>query len=164
MLMHWCNFCQTYHSSASCYHPGRPASTPGYAFLANKGLASFGNEMKHPHEMTDEKLIRAVAEDVMGGRENNYFFSEEHGLAFGPIPNDPQHRLQVWNPLTNANHRDMVVGRLHELGWYAEFNNRVPSGTWSIRLYKYQEPNNPVAINGNLGRAVCEAALEATKT
>jgi hypothetical protein len=107
--------------------------------------------------MDDIELIRNIAVEVMEWHicNTNQWYNKYGQLEF--IEGS-------WNPLTNANHWMMVVKRLHKLGWFIQLNNRVPSGEWSARLFKYQELNQPLAINEIIGHAVCLAALEAVRS
>jgi len=115
--------------------------------------------------MTDEELVREVAEKVMEWDKAGW-----NGQRYTRwLPRKPpSYEIGAWNPLTDANHRDMVVEKMREKGWVVEINNYIGwnnnrPNAWAVRFKKYQEPNQPYAANINLGHAVVLAALAAVK-
>ena len=113
--------------------------------------------------MTDDELISAVAEEVMGWKQ----YTMSHGFYHvGPQYGLDSSRKEVayddtWNPLTNANHWIMMVERMIDLGWFVELSwlGGSPDG-WRARFHKLAPTdNNFYAYDDKIGRAICLAAL-----
>ena len=124
-------------------------------------------------KLTDEELVYAVAQEVMGWHivpavEYEYLVTEYSRKVILP----PQYFYgekhvgspECWQPIKDANHRDMVVERIRTLGWtfriwaysYGEYRVHFGDDTAARRESCH-------AVSNNLGRAVCEAAIEAVR-
>jgi hypothetical protein len=107
--------------------------------------------------MTDKELEKAIAVEVMG-----YYWCNAEGYNLNI---DRVATPSNWRPLTNANHRDMVVERMRELGWYISIEPTPDRYLATILLYGIDETVS--AIGGEKhkkpGHAVCLAALKAVR-
>jgi hypothetical protein len=131
--------------------------------------------------MTDAELVRAVAIEVMGwviieDRQIEYPIRVGNGkeelfeLKCEPEYYDekgPVYSEKHWNPLTNANHRDMVVEAMREKGWECMESNE-PSFSSIMEgsfLAKFVNRFDEIftCLGKTRGRAVCLAALEAVR-
>lgn len=152
-----------------------------------------------PSEMTDEQLVRAVAEEVMGwkppktkpvGRyvqvlededlkigkvigwrsENGKFYDNKEWDDYHywrdsdgeivKIDGRYQYGRLDFYPLTNANHRDMVVEAMRTKGWWCRTLTMTIS--YEVEFYESKRTSG-YSWDDNLGRATCEAALEAVR-
>jgi len=117
--------------------------------------------------MTDEELVREIAQKVMGwtrqhasasDKGNGYWIGND---AFEIIGQNMYRITGDWNPLTNANHTMMVVERMRELG----FNFKVWAyHDWKgieVGFSKYRYPN--LTKSESFGHAVCLASLKAVE-
>src|SRR5512139_1373000 len=112
----------------------------------------------NPSEMTDEELTKAISEEVMGWKPQNWMGSYWEIWSFGPGKGCIKTR--DWQPLTRPDHWWMLVERMVELGWDYKCERRSGSSDYLVLFYKFlQWPNkNYECRYHNLGRAVCEAA------
>jgi len=113
--------------------------------------------------MTDQELIYAVAVEVMG-----WEWSDKAKAFIVPDPDGSGWSQYIdWNPLTNANHRDMVVEHFTDQGYIVDLTYIPMTDRWECRL---SEP--PATQSGDWwlvanesaptqGHAVCKAAWEA---
>lgn len=115
-------------------------------------------------QLSDSDLTCLVVKKVMGIKltQSNWWIGHMDGHNEDKV---------AFSPLTNANHRDMVVERMRELGWYV-FITDEPShfphseegqlGDWSCEFSgKPREVYE--SVHKNLSRAVLEAALMAVR-
>jgi len=113
--------------------------------------------------MTDEELIKAVAEKVMGwefypGETNripDYWYDQNASRDYRFVM-----PTSDWNPLTNANHTMMVVERMRELG----FNFWIEAQVGTPWIVMFHMPLKGVVgrhEHENVGHAVCLAAIKA---
>lgn len=125
--------------------------------------------------MTDQKIIRAVAEKVMGWfylpphQENVGEWGVLHIFEAEWKTEDGRHVFyeREWNPLTNPAHWMLVVERMRELGWRCKiesfpdnwgatfFKDRISVDAMSDIHEEYYE------FNTNLGHAICETSIKA---
>lgn len=118
--------------------------------------------------MTDSELIRAVADKVMGWRllpasgimNQNFWEDRQENFKFWA---EEGYESNVFNPLTNANHWMMVVERMRGLGWKGfRLQRFCLDKKFGVHFWKEIEIDGPVVYAfGDLGHAVCEAALRA---
>ena len=113
--------------------------------------------------MTDEELIEAIATEVMGW---------EHGIKNQPDTyyegfwfKDSKRIIhkETWQPLTDANHRDMVVEEMIAKGFTLKLGRGLTVQgllTWA-RFTK--EPYSSYHHDKNTGHAVCLAARDAMR-
>ena len=95
--------------------------------------------------MTDEQIMKALC-PIMGWEYKN---------ILGPCG---EMDGKIYFPLENANHRDMVVEQMRELGWYCKityYKYIVEVEFWKVRGNSYVESHDEP------GYAVCLAALKA---
>lgn len=127
--------------------------------------------------MTDEELIMAVAQEVMGWTANQnlsvdadlHITGDGRLWWYGSYTQQKQYSYTLatseeWNPLLNANHWMMVVGRMRELGWeFTMYYGTDKDGLideWAC----FEKDNFSSKIYGSpIGHAVCEAALKAVR-
>ena len=115
--------------------------------------------------MTDAELIRQVAEKVMdfsplGSDPMPVAYQDGHGPTYSI---EPSEFLDQFNPLTNANHRDMVVERMREKGYTLSlgYGDTIQGILTWVRFTK--EPHTCYSHHKNPGHAVAMAALAALK-
>lgn len=119
--------------------------------------------------MTDQELVRLVAEKVMEWRVEpaeaiSLGLNDEDIEEYCHKPEywfDEQNKartLKMFQPLTNANHRDMVVEAMRTKGYWC----RVLVLPTKIDVEFYQpDGNSGHDYHDDTGHAVCLAALEA---
>ena len=73
--------------------------------------------MTKPADMTDTELVEAVAWEVMGWERMLTAWKTKGGLM----------RPDDWNPTYNANHRDEVMERMRELGFWMQIKSPWPA-------------------------------------
>ncbi len=76
--------------------------------------------MTEPEDMKPEELVRFLAVEGMGrtGGIESAPDSPGHEKMFWFVYFDDEANIdECWNPLSDANDRDMLVERMRELGW-----------------------------------------------
>lgn len=145
-------------------------------------------------KMTDQKLIEIVAVEVMGWKiispygEQIWVPKEIDYLKDRKFTYLPK---SIWCPLTNANHRDMVVERMSYFNWschihtpscteeikynLVQFRTHAPNCQWQPKPDEWGGPfpNSYICSHypkttdwvrhESIGHAVCLAALEAVR-
>ena len=119
--------------------------------------------------MTDAELVRLVAEKVMEWElvasvdppfQGNVF-KDKDGWLHITDPNFNGVAPDVFWPLTNADHRDMVVEAMREKGWNCLSDNA--ERKWYVKFVRHGKVPKD-SFNESKGHAVClaaEAALDA---
>jgi hypothetical protein len=116
--------------------------------------------------MTDEELIREVAEKVMGWTTSfhadpDYRWWCSKDTNFCNCPDVMIIKCAEWNHLTNANHMMLVVERKRELGYTLSlgYGDTIQGILTWVRFTK--EPHTCYSHHKNPGHAVAIAALKA---
>lgn len=115
--------------------------------------------------MTDEELIRAVAEKVMGAFENYTYITEDiWEIKVKTVKcwvMEDGTELIGWNPINKPRHWMVVVERMIELGFTLKlgYGKTIQGVLAWVRFTS--EPYSTYCHNKQIGRAVCEAALKA---
>lgn len=108
--------------------------------------------------MTDEELVREVAEKVMEWDKAGW-----NGQRYTRwLPRKPpSYEIGAWNPLTDANHRDMVVEKMREKGW----SYQIEEGPYILSRCRFFKVGKHLdwVNNNDLGHAVVLATLAAVK-
>ena len=115
--------------------------------------------------MTDEKLVRAVAEEVMGWKSlgpNTVpdAYQDGDGEIYNTVELTCFHKH--FFPIIDAKSWMMVVERMMELGYGIDIGNRWRE--WSVDLsHNTDADKSVIERDENIGRAICLAALEAVR-
>jgi len=114
--------------------------------------------MTPAEQLSDEQLVKAAAVEIMGWRY-------VHNTCRSGWLDPTSKRLRYpWNPLTDANDRDMVVERMDEMGWLYEHRTYHRPSKHRIRFWMPGIPSTPYWGDApNPGRAVLIAALKAVR-
>lgn len=105
--------------------------------------------------MTDQELIIAAAEKVMGWKASP---PDEFGNTIG-YDGDTQRWLgQHWNPLGSDADAFMLVDELTAQGWYLKLGGPSP---WGARFWHSTRPGMFDAVDHARRRAIVLAALHA---
>ena len=108
--------------------------------------------------MTDQEIIRAVADKIMVWDNDGASWHEIGSLVW-------RIGFDEWNPLTNLNHAFMVAEKMREEGWYCSLNNS--DDEWEIEFTKLdgrflvKEDTYIYGRHQEIGHAICLAALKA---
>lgn len=123
-----------------------------------------------PEDMTDEELVKYLAVEVMGWEIEDIFPAIAAANGFAPstqwvLPGGK--RIKRWNPLADANDRDMLVERMRETHGWALGVRPIFGTDWVCQAI----PHINICMAGGVyefdlradtpGMAVCLAAAEA---
>ena len=114
--------------------------------------------------MTDDELIRAVAEEVMGYKEDirtldirGYYRNVRVWIS----PNEDAIPYNDFDPIDDISHAWMVVERMRELGWAFKIWS-YHAGEFNVFFMNDMRNGEEFrAVDGTAGRAICLAAWEA---
>lgn len=115
-----------------------------------------------PSEMTDEQLIEAVLTEVLEYQEGVHYTKPIYGSTgqytdFYLLQNG---RVTYSWRLDDPYHWMMVVEKMREKGWITRID--IFSHAIEIQFYNRRGPAF-CETNESIGRAICEAALEAVR-
>ena len=117
----------------------------------------------------DQKLVREVVEKVMeclvtykGYGHDTIFTYRGQKWRLNEHPADPRYSPLLFNPITDANHRDMVEQAMFEKGWSFGCERLSMENEYIARFFKYTKPGWiwiwKQGMDPNKGRAVLLAA------
>ena len=108
-MPHWCEFCQTTHSSMSCYHPGRRFMHPNDVRAA---------EGRYDSTIIPDKLVEPTMEVVLDDMPEGWvlFAIGEEKPCMAPPAVSEEIRLLKLN-YANALDALQRIAEARELGW-----------------------------------------------
>jgi len=113
--------------------------------------------MTPAEQLSDEQLVKAAAVEIMGWRY-------VHNTCRSGWLDPTSKRLRYpWNPLTDANDRDMVVMRMEEMGWSWRMESVWNEGQYYQVWFEDGKEWDITATADTPGRAVLIAALKAVR-